>query len=714
MGNSDGGWNVGGGAAVGAAGATTGAKGSAGGAVGAAAGAAAGGAAYPGKGSSAHDRSPGAPPPARTPEDKARRDAKRDGATPGNIAGDLTGHQTETAYCNAYLAQLSTDDTIGNIKKIASDDDRKIIGRLLAQAERAGILTSDQVLKLENRREDPLAKTSTVFVDQPLQDKTSQLSDVQREQRDRDDDLSHQLHDVGPALSGTSVHKYINNFHQSDEYVEGKDKIRRAAGRVDRELKQNEAKIEAHGADGKAHDEDESALKAVLDAYESLAVVEAYAPKVVLWAEQPKNPSGVFDQYQARIKKISQLAQSTDAAAKLRHTASLLRDKHTSLEAIHEAVEYLENAVKPYEIVSNLIGTTELKKSLNEIKRRIQPGRAKADKLDFDALVKLLQQGAKNDGELVTRIRATFSVQLTILEHGGAASADNQLALQVSVHTLTEQVTTFQKAAAKASKTDAKLGRELLEKARSIHEQLESAEPFLTALGITSGAFELAEDLNELNESADAATIVKLVGDVATTLGAALAVVPVLAPIGAVLSLAGPVISKIAEHFKHEKEDHDRRDDERKRLVKINAFGDGARAQKSAEAVTNKHGAHEIQAAVKHGMTNEQVNQLAREQPFLFTQPNLIDRANTLFGILSDMNKIAQTPLLFSEPYSSSLFDFLSRIEPHKELAFQSAVKAGQTYQHADQDEHLQDLNTIINRTKAAFPPDIFQAARRG
>jgi hypothetical protein len=635
---------------------------------------------------------------------------------------DITGHH-DPFYGERYLARLHE---LRNLRIITKIDDteglfRSRAGRSLGMAELDGLISGADVVTLGiprfvqggSGKFDPLTGVAESIEEAPTDNAKHNLENAQKELASLDNELQHQLREIGPAIWDPNEHdqakiaqaqrrvrNYIADFKSSARYRKAQNDVRTASNALHVQITANELDIEAHGKDTNAAGAAKHGLEAIVHSYRDLAASPGHAVEAVRWAKQHEGDKE-YASFRGQITEISELGQTTDANVRVQTLAQILRADDSSKEAVKEAIKMIdETVIKPYDAIQGVRGIRELKGALAEISAHIAEFRARNAK-QIEQLGALVIHATADGDPIARRIGSAFGMMITVVEDRKKLVVTTDfVAIGDNVTVLYQKIDTFKKTIDKGLHDKGKITSE----AKDVHGKFLVLSRIMGPIALAANAYGVSEDISELRDDGNPAVAVKLVGDIASTVGSAIALFPPLAPIGDTIGLLGAAISLIASGFVGDPAGDRRRDDERGRLIRINAFDHGPHQTQLASTFTDKDSAGELQDAESLHLTLDQIKQLAAKHPYLFTSPHMLQGADALRKFLGDPTNTKHGIGGLVSPYKDNLYAFLINVNPKHDDLMGVAIRNAMHGSIGTQPDNL----VMVKCAREALPKDAF------
>lgn len=662
----------------------------------------------------------------------ARKDKGNDAAVVRNVI-EQSSNPDHELYLERYLYDLHGDPRFGTptpaalkpLDQIGDGTVRAHIGLALGKAEVEGLIPAASVVRMfTSKPNDTLIGNAEATTQKSTRDARGRLDEARQELQKLDDKLERELRDVGPALwdpnekdhgrvqsAQRRVNAYIEDFHSSHEYLEAKKRVDDGVHALHLELGAHGADLDAHAGaknGGKSRENaagvlvhSYSELAAQQSSYRDLAMNKSTAKEALLWAlaheSDPRFKHG-------EVLSVSKLAQANIANAALEGVGSIMRNEHKSAkERIVEAIEKIESLVKPYHIGSGVAALRELGETFAEIRKHLSGmrndlGSSAAKELSRIAKALNGKQDALGACDvLCVRISAGIGLMIEVVDDTNKTTVTTTVGVMAKAQYFYQRVDDFHKLASTGEPHAH--GPELTARAKAVHAAYADFARATTMFAMVGGALAISEDINEIKIGGDPILAIKLVADLASVMGNAIAMFPPLAPIGEAISLVGTLVSMIAAGFIGRHEDGERREEERERLDKESILGE--HAETLAPRFTEEHSASALEAAQKWGLTVGQIRRLGMIHPNLFKDVAQMDGAGELFAFLKDGHNQGAIKATFNAPYSNSLFEFLNR--PYGKPMTNAFSLAGNN--HASKTQMAVDLrDRMIDSAKKGMP----------
>jgi hypothetical protein len=152
----------------------------------------------------------------------------------------------------------------------------------------------------------------------------------------------------------------------------------------------------------------------------------------------------------------------------------------------------------------------------------------------------------------------------------------------------------------------------------------------LPMMAIALGGVQLFSDGKNFAKTKNPADLVAGVGDAISIVGGAVMCVPGLQPIGEAINVVGAAITFVAHIFRGDPEGDQRRKDEKGTLEATNAYGDAT--GELAKTLTDKSAKGALERLSKDSFPwgPKDIQALARDHSFLFTDDGMLDSADNV------------------------------------------------------------------------------------
>lgn len=433
-------------------------------------------------------------------------------------------------------------------------------------------------------------------------ERRDELEDAKKRLGQLDERLGRELAQVGPALTPEQQGEYVHKFHQTKEYRGALAAQQRAERGLEGDLAGGDGaaleKLADHGDGG--------AQKSLLDSYRALAAADTQGARdAMLWAHQALKDQKLG--HHAEVQQILEQAKETFARGLLAELQRLIAGgdkRHLTerlLEAARTAREQLEN-------VKSVVELGNLPEVLHQLEHELtHPLGAKE--------ARRLAGELKGEAPLVRRV-ATGLFSFAGVAESSAQLGEGELEMLALFRESAEELLQALKGAKRVQQIEQQLAKFAASGGRVTSK-------VLPLLGVVGGGVATEQDLQALLRSQSVSHITMFVGDLLTTVGAALELAPPpIDLIGGALGVLGGAITAITSLFSGPSQEQK---DERAILGgqggmglsnnQVSAFTGGFR---HSDEFDNSSG-YNLQAAQRFGLTPQQIQRLADRAPDLFS-----------------------------------------------------------------------------------------------
>lgn len=461
-----------------------------------------------------------------------------------------------------------------------------------------------------------------------LTTKRKTLDDAEKKLRDLDNELSKQLagDNVGLTLTNEKKVEYIHAFQNKDEYKKAVAQVNAASQALGLTLQRDGGDLAAFGADGKDPVQAGQAGGDLMATYRSLA----QAPhNSVLLAKVADAPPAALRGNKKELGELADRSLEIDQPlefAGLREIfeAAEAKEKGSGLLAVLEQAK--KRLVEPYEAFKQFSGLAKVGTQIDQALPAFR---------DYLKVRDTLSQVQKKEqlGNVIKIFggeedRASIRVGKGLAALIGGATDAGEFAKTGQLQALANAVLGNGReflAAANAGKD----GAELAAAAEGV-----GAAGFelklLPMMAIALGGVQLFSDGKNFAKTKNPADLVAGVGDAISIVGGAVMCVPGLQPVGEAINVVGAAITFVAHIFRGDPEGDKRRKDEKGTLEATNAYGNAT--GEVAKTLTDKSakGALDRISKDSYHWSPEEIQALARDHSFLFTEDRMLDTADNL------------------------------------------------------------------------------------
>jgi hypothetical protein len=458
--------------------------------------------------------------------------------------------------------------------------------------------------------------------------KRKELETAEKGLRELDNELSKELagDHIGATLTDDKKVAYIRAFQNKDEYKKAVARVNAASQALGLTLKRDGADLAAFGADDKDPVQAGQAGGDLMATYRALAVAPHNSPLIAAVADHPPAAlAGNKKELEALAERSLEIDQPLEFAH-LREIFEAAEAKEKGTGIIAVLGEAKKRLCEPYEAFNQFRGLAKVSRQIDRALPAYQSYLKIRDTLKpvekQKKLAEVIELFAGEEDRAAVRVGKGLAALV-----GGAAEAGEFAKtgqLQSLANAILGQGREFL-AAANAGKE----GAELTTAAKGVG--LAGAElKLLPLMAIALGGVQLFEDGAAFAKSKNPADLVAGVGDALSIVGGAVMCVPGLQPIGEAINVVGSAITYIAHLFRGDPEGDKRRKDEKGTLVETHAYGNVT--GELAQTLTNPAAKGALDRVGKDAVkwSPEQIQEVARLHPFLFTESHLMDTADNV------------------------------------------------------------------------------------
>lgn len=606
----------------------------------------------------------------------------------------LQDHRGNTAYEDEILERLRKDGKLDDAAGRgfgSSGGMQAAMGQAMVQAERDGVIDARTIAADRHTGMQSVqgfgtgvAEYNEAFAAGDVSQKQRALHDARGHVAELDHRLAVELAQIGPTLSYEQQVQYAEKFHATAEYKQAVAAVERATADLEAALGRDGKIVDAF-ADASADPKLRGRAQADdLAAHRELAAGSREGANAALaWidARLDDKAFGHVADLQA-IRDIAQRTLHASLADEMRELLHPEKEKAAFGEEVKHAIETIKGQyVDPLLKLKHVVDVRKVPALLEkfDVFWRVKYGDGLLDGKVLSYLEKLSEEGNQLQ---------PFAARLvgTVIDGVGAASSAAEPALGASAEKIASAGTELVDYARGVlehlkggSKTEAHETWEQM--SRLLGEKGSSFSKLLPGVGLVAAAASTAYDWQALQSSADPQSISRFAGDAMITLGAAMELVPVLAPVGEALGIVGTAITVVSELLPHGPTTEQK--DERKLLGKGEGTDKGidAYGQPLIDAFTSDHGADNLAVAHEAGMRPDQVKELATRWPFLFTRELEMKGADNFRRWLSNPDNGG-----LKASVGGNLYTFLNVLAGHMGGAFEDrlswAIEIGYFYAH--------------------------------
>jgi len=477
-------------------------------------------------------------------------------------------------------------------------------------------------------REPALTDQAEHGAAEDLNAKRKELEEAEKKLRELDNELAKQLAGDHIAVTLTDAKKveYIRAYQAKPEYKGAIARVNAASQALGQTLHRDGADLEAFGADGKDPVQGKQAGGDLMSTYRALAAAPFNSPLLAAIADHPPAAlAGNKKELQELAERAIELDQPLEFA-KLREIfeAAEAKEKGSGIIAVLGAAK--ERLCKPYEAYQQFAGLKKVSEQIDRALPEFKHYLAIKSTLDKPgkqaALGKVIEVFAGEEDRVAVRAGKGLAALI-----GGAAEAGE-----------------FAKTGELSALANAVLGqgREFLAVAKAGKEGAELATAaegvsaaglelkLLPLMAIALGGVQLFQDGKSFAKTKNPADLVAGVGDAISIVGGAVMCVPGLQPIGEAINVIGTAITYIAHIFHGDPEGDKRRKDEKGTLDDTQAYGHVT--GELAKVFTDKDAKKALELVEKdqYKWKPDEVQAVAKEHPFLFTDSYQMAAAENL------------------------------------------------------------------------------------
>ena len=461
-----------------------------------------------------------------------------------------------------------------------------------------------------------------------LATKRKALDNAEKKLRELDNELSKQLAGdrIGDTLTNDKKVAYIHAFQNKDEYKKAVAAVNAASQALGVMLKRDGGDLEAFGADGKDPVQAGQAGGDLMATYRSLA----QAPhNSVLLAKVADSPPAALRGNKKELAQLAENALEIDLPlefAGLREIfeAAEAKEKGSGILAVLEQAK--QRLVKPYEAFNQFKGLvkvgTQIDRAMPAFQEYLLFRGAMTDAQKKKAIANVIEIFGGEEDRVSVRVGKGLAALIGGATDAGEFAKTGQL--QALANAVLGNGREFL-AAANAGKN----GTELATAAEGV-----SAAGFelklLPMMAIALGGVQLFDDGANFAKTKNPADLVAGVGDAISIVGGAVMCVPGLQPIGEAINVIGSAITFVAHIFRGDPEGDKRRKDEKGTLDDTQAYGNVTGELAKTLTNGNAKGALDRIAKDSPKWSPEDIQAVAKDHPFLFTEEHLVDAADNI------------------------------------------------------------------------------------
>ena len=560
------------------------------------------------------------------PAADSTRAAVTDAKAPLDLPRVASRASRDEVYGERYVVEVfrtkpPTADAV--YQQVPGGAARKTVGRMLGLAERDGLISGAEVVKLEKvppnapvNTHDVLLREAESVVVGSVGAKRAELAAAEEQVRKLDQQVAAQMQELGAVVgdNAADVKAFVEAFRANHHYAQAQQRVHDARLALGADLAAHEGDLAAHH-DAESGPDTGQARGELLAGY--LTIAASDQPwRALQWTSAHRRDPRYADVL-PRLDAIDELACLTASASTIERVRQLYTGNEKApaqgLEQIHT---YLKEVSDTYGKFKDFQALTKLPAQIAEIKLAFTAMAAGTDSADaLAAALRFIELGQASGSGPVSKIcNALGGMFTSVLK---VDEIDDPIKAAQAAKKFYDSLREFSEIAPRlpgGKPSDIEAARKALDK---IKFDFSLVKTTFGVMSLIQNSVALAGDIEKLGTHDTPAMWAKTIADGAALFSGVLAFTP-LAPLGAAIGVVAGVVSIVADLIIAEEDKQIRYGEERETLQDSDLLGTSSQADETARFLVSDAGIEAANRARDLGLTAPQIRELAMKQRFLF------------------------------------------------------------------------------------------------